>query len=99
MDFLRRNKILEIEEYYTKVASERVATKLIKGIFDTVKYLIDHPLMGPVEGMLSHRKEKFRYLVYKNYKIIYWVNIEEDQIEIMNVFDCRLDEQKILEFD
>ncbi len=44
--------------------------------------------------MLANRKEKFRYLVYKNYKIIYWINETENQIEIMNIFDCRQDEHK-----
>jgi len=72
--FYAQNKILEIEDYYSKVAR-------------------------PIEEMLAHRKEKFRYLVYKNYKIIYWVNQEKGRIEIMNVFDCRQDEQKLLDMD
>jgi len=97
--FYAQNKILEIEDYYSKVASEYIAQKLINGIFESVEYLIDNPLMGPIEEMLAHRKEKFRYLVYKNYKIIYWVNQENVRIEIMNVFDCRQDEQKLLDMD
>lgn len=97
--FYAETKILEIEDYYIKVASARVAEKLIKGIFETVEYLIDHPLMGPIEEMLIHKKNKFRYVVHKNYKIIYWINEHKNQIEIMNIFDCRQDEQKILEME
>jgi len=92
-------KILEIEDYYIKVSNESIATKLIHGIFDTVEYLIDQPKIRPIEEMLVGRKEKFRYVVYKNYKIIYWINEAENHIEIMNVFDCRQDEQKLLVMD
>lgn len=48
--------------------------------------------MGQVEELLVHRNQKFHYLVYKNYKVIYWINEAKNQIEIMNVFDCRQDE-------
>ncbi len=33
------------------------------------------------------RDQEFRYLLYKNYKIIYWLNIKENRIEINDVFD------------
>jgi plasmid stabilization system protein ParE len=31
----------------------------------------------------------FRYMIYKNHKIIYLVNLEENLIEIYDVFDTR----------
>jgi len=81
--YYAETKVLEIEDYYSKVVSERVAQKLINGIFETVEYLVEHPFIGQKEEMLEQRKEQFRYLVYKNYKIIYWVNTIKNQIEIM----------------
>lgn len=45
--------------------------------------------MGQLEELLKNRTQKFRYLIHTNYKIIYWINIEKSQIEIVDVFDCR----------
>lgn len=45
--------------------------------------------MGAIEGLLSDRLQEFRYLVSKNYKIIYWVNKDKNRIEIIDVFDTR----------
>ena len=36
-----------------------------------------------------------RYLVYKNYKVIYWINEKENRIEINDVFDTRQNPTKI----
>ena len=51
--------------------------------------------IGQQEELLSHRKEKFRYLVFKNYKIIYWFNEQKNRIEISDVFDARQNPIKI----
>ncbi len=51
--------------------------------------------IGQQEELLSHRKEKFRYLVFKNYKIIYWFNEQKNRIEISDVFDARQNPVKI----
>ena len=45
--------------------------------------------MGAMEELLSDRLQEFRYLVSKNYKIIYWVNKDKNRIEIIDVFDTR----------
>ncbi len=37
------------------------------------------------------------FLIYKKYKIVYWVNTELDCIEIVNVFDCLQNPHKIME--
>lgn len=44
-----------------------------------------------------HRNQEFRYLVYKSYKIIYWVNNEFRRVEIVNIFDTRRDPDKIIQ--
>ncbi len=63
--------------------------KLIAGIINSAELLCKQPNMGQVEFLLSERLEEFRYLVYKNYKIIYWINSKMNRIEIVDVFDTR----------
>lgn len=91
------NKLDDIYSYHSVKASEKVAAKLINGIVDSTIELEEHPEIGQIEITLKHRKQEFRYLVFKNYKIVYWINYEFKRIEISNVFDTRQDPQKINE--
>lgn len=79
----------KIFDYYKRKASYRIAKKLIDGIFNEALKLKRQPEMGQVEELLKNRKQQFRYLIYKNYKIIYWINNSENRIEINDVFDTR----------
>jgi plasmid stabilization system protein ParE len=94
---LAENKLKDIYVYYSIKASPTVAHNLITGIIDSTIGLRSQPEIGQVEPSLKHRKQKFRYLVFKNYKIIYWINIEFQRIEIANVFDTRQNPEKINE--
>ncbi len=85
----------EIYDYYEKEVSSRVATKLIKGIINETKKLIKAPFIGQEEEMLKEREIHYRYLVYKNYKLIYSVNKEKGFIKIADVFDTRQNPPKI----
>ena len=51
--------------------------------------------IGQKEELLLDRKENFRYLVFKKYKIIYWFNKDKNRIEISDVFDARQNPIKI----
>ena len=84
-----------IFEYYRKNANYRIAKKLVDGIYHETLILKKQPEIGPVEELLRQRKEDFRYLVYENYKIIYWLNYQENRIEITDVFDTRQNPIKI----
>lgn len=53
------------------------------------------PKIGQIEDNLRHRKQEFRYLLCKNYKIVYWINDKKGRIEIVHVFDVRQDLQKL----
>lgn len=94
---LAENKLVDIYGYYSVRAGKRVAEKLITGIIETTIGIENHPEIGQVEVSLKHREEKFRYLVFKNYKIIYWINYDFKRIEIANVFDTRQDPEKVKE--
>jgi len=82
-------KLDDIFDYYEFKANAIVARNLIIGIIDTSLRLSNNPQIGKIEELLSNRPQAFRYLVYKNYKIIYWINKQENRIEIVNVFDTR----------
>lgn len=83
-----------IKVYYTELASLKVAKKIILGIISKTKNLIDNPFQGQKDLFLEFKNEDFRYLVYKNYKIIYKIESKE-LIRIYDVFDCRQDPEKL----
>jgi plasmid stabilization system protein ParE len=85
----------EIYEYYKKEASTRIAKKLLKGIINEPKKLIKTPLIGQEEELLKQREIHYRYLVFKNYKLIYSVDTENGFIKIADVFDTRQNPPKI----
>lgn len=93
------NQLDDIYEYYKKEANSRVSKKLLKGIINEPKKLIKSPLIGQKEQSLKHRKIDYRYLVFKNYKLIYSVDLENGFIKIADVFDTRQNPIKIKRTD
>ena len=85
----------EIYEYYEKNASSRIAKKLMNGIINEPKKLINTPQIGQDEELLKQRKTEYRYLVFKNYKLIYSLDEENGFIKIADVFDTRQNPTKI----
>ncbi|MCK0133016.1 MULTISPECIES: type II toxin-antitoxin system RelE/ParE family toxin [Arenibacter] len=79
-----------IFKHYQKKAGNRIAKKLVDGIFNEPSKLKIQPEIGQIEELLRDRELGFRYLIYKkNYKIIYWINEDENRVEIIDVFDVR----------
>jgi plasmid stabilization system protein ParE len=93
-DFSQK-ELEKIYEYYSEIADVRIAKKLVSGIYDEALKLKTQPRIGQREELLKDRKQEFRYLVYKNYKVIYWINEKENRIEINDVFDTRQNPIKI----
>jgi len=87
-DFSKK-ELKSIFEYYKEKASVNVAKKLVSGIAKETLKLKKHPKIGQEEDLLKNDPREFRYLVYKNYKIIYLVILEKNRIEIFDVFDTR----------
>ena len=85
----------EIYEYYEKKASPRVAKKLVREIINEPKKLIKTPQIGQEEELLKHRETEYRYLVFKNYKLIYSVDNQNGFIKIADVFDTRQNPPKL----
>ena len=85
----------EIYEYYQKESSLKVAKKLLKEIINEPKKLFKTPLIGQEEELLKQRKTEYRYLVFKNYKLIYSVDHQDGFIKIADVFDTRQNPPKL----
>ena len=85
----------EIYEYYTLKASSRIAAKLLIGIIEEPNKLIKKPFIGQEEELLVERAINYRYLVFKNYKLIYSVDEENGFIKIADVFDTRQNPPKM----
>ena len=84
-----------IFNYYKERANLKVARKLVLGITQAVSKLQNQPYIGQKEGLLIDRVTDFRYLVHKNFKMIYWINTAENRIEIADIFDTRQNPIKI----
>lgn len=89
------NQLDEIFNYYSKKAGLRIANKLLKGIICEPNKLLNAIDIGQEEEFLKNRGDLYRYLVFKNYKIIYSIDNKNRLIKIADVFDTRQYPDKI----
>ncbi|MCD0465557.1 type II toxin-antitoxin system RelE/ParE family toxin [Flavobacterium sp. ENC] len=89
------NKLEDIFEYYKFKAGIRVSQDLVNGIIDSSLSLEINPYGGQKEALLSERIEDFRYIVFKNYKIIYWIDEIKQIVFVSTIFDTRQNPQKL----
>lgn len=90
-----KNKLEDIFEYYKFKASLKVANKIVNGIVNQTIDLNKTPRIGQIEEVFKDDEREFRYLVYTNYKIVYFINLKTNQIIIANVFDTRQNPKKM----
>ncbi|WPO78966.1 type II toxin-antitoxin system RelE/ParE family toxin [Flavobacterium sp. KACC 22761] len=90
-----KNELKNIFDYYKKEASLNVARKLVIGITKETLKLKTQATIGQKEELLENYSKELRYLVFKSYKIIYWINLEKNAVEILDVFDTRQNPVKI----
>ncbi|NOZ47142.1 MAG: type II toxin-antitoxin system RelE/ParE family toxin [Chlorobi bacterium] len=92
-----KNELHKIYSFYKNIASVKTAIKIATKITKKVNILIKQPNVGQSELFLSNYEEDFKYLVCENnFKIIYWINIESNRIEIVDVFDTRQNPSKMI---
>ena len=87
------NQLEGIFDFYSVIVDANTARKIVTNIVDKTIVLEKTPHIGQVEELLIKRKLEYRYLVEGNYKIIYW--IEETEIKVASVFDCRQNPKKM----
>jgi plasmid stabilization system protein ParE len=90
-----KNKLEEIFDFYKLKASLKVAKKIVNGIVNQTIDLNKTPARGQIEDIFKDDDREFRYLVYTNYKIVYYINLKTNQIIIANVFDTRQNPEKL----
>jgi toxin ParE1/3/4 len=85
----------KIFEYYVEFASIHIAKNLIQKIVEAPNKLLSNPEISQREELLLDRESEYRYLVCKNYKIIYSIDSKAKFIKIADVFDSRQNPAKI----
>lgn len=83
------DKLTDIFEYYHYNAGVKVAQNLVNGIIDESLKLRTNSFIGQKEDLLLNRVQEYRYLVFNNYKIIYWIDDINKMIFVSHVFDTR----------
>jgi len=90
------NQLKDIFDYHLIKASPNIAQRLVQKIIDATIILENNPKSGRKEELLKDRHQEYRFIVVKNYKIIYWIDFEFSLIYISMVFDTRQNPKKII---
>ena len=88
-----RNRLKDIYDYFSLNVSEKTAKKLINDIIEYSEILASSPGIGQKENLLNSRTNNYRYLLFGNYKIIYWIKM--NVVYITTVFDTRQNSKKL----
>lgn len=84
-----------IYDYYLEEAGINIATQLIEDLILSPENLRKNPYICQDELLLSHRNINYKYLIHKNYKIIFAIDELTKTIKITDVFDTRQNPTKI----
>lgn len=89
------DKLSDIFEYYKFYAGFKVAKDLTDGIVDASFEIEKNPYGYQREELLKDRVQEYRYAVFKNYKIIFWIDEVNKMILVSHVFDTRRNPKKL----
>lgn len=92
---LSKIEMKSIYFFLKRGGNKAIAKKITKEITAEIKLLINQPYLGKIEQLLVGSSKEFRSLIHNNYKILYWINLDKNQIEIWDIFDCRQEPLKI----
>jgi len=90
-----KSELNRIYIFYFDHAGSKIAKSETKKIARATLRLKKQPEIGQVEGFLKGRSHEFRYLVHQSFKIIYWINWEQNQVEIVDVFHTKQNPEKM----
>ena len=89
------NELQKIFLYDKAKSNLKTAKNKAEEISKQVLILEKYPFIGQKEELLSGREQEFRYFLHSNYKIISYVDLEINLVEIVDIFDCRQEPLKI----
>ena len=90
-----KNELRKIFLYYKSKSNLKTAKNIVEEISSQVIILEKFPYVGQKEELLIDRKQDFYYFLHSNYKIIYYVDLEKNLVEIVDIFDTRQEPLKI----
>lgn len=90
-----KSELKNIFIFYFDQAGYRIAKAETKKIAKATLQLRNHPETGQIEETLKIRNHEFRYLVHQSFKIIYRINWDENQVEIVDVFHTSQNPKKL----
>ena len=90
-----KNELRKIFLYYKSKSNLKTAKNIVEEISSQVIILEKFPYVGQKEELLIDRKRDFYYFLHSNYKMIYYVDLEKNLVEIVDIFDTRQEPLKI----
>lgn len=90
-----KNELWKIFLYHKAKSNLKTAKNRAEEISKQVLILEKYPFIGQKEELLSDREQEFHYFLHSNYKIISYVDLEINLVEIVDIFDCRQEPLKI----
>jgi len=87
-----KNDLRKIFNYFKKKVSLNLANKIVDSILVNTSILKTQNI-GIKEQLLTHLEQEHRYIIDKNYKIIYF--IKDNIVYITQVFDTRQNPTKL----
>lgn len=90
-----RGELYRIFQYYRSTSNLGTAKSKVEQISEEVLILEKFPFIGQKEELLTNNEKHFRYFLYKNFKIIYYVDLEINLVEIVDIFNCKQEPLKI----
>ena len=91
-----KDTLKSIFDYYLHAAGRKIAEKITGRIRHEARALGTMPLMAPKEEQLPGNIYR-SLLVNRKFKVIYRVNEAKKRVEIITLFDCRQDPDKMRE--
>lgn len=89
--------LAQIVEYYTNKGIRMVGRKIRAKIINHSLQLRTFPNLGKIEEAYSKKYDaEFYFLVCDNHKIIYNIDLDNNVIAIVRVFDTRQNPNKLL---
>lgn len=92
----------QIEELFNcieKTTQRKNASRIVQELAQAMSKLALNPYMGQKEQLLENRKVVYRYILFKNFKIIYSVDKKNTIVYVVDIFDTRQNPNKITRFE
>ena len=81
--------------YFKNKSNLKTAKNIVEEISSQVLIIEKYPFIGQKEELQIDSKQDFYYFSHSNYKIIYYVDLEKNLVEIVDIFDTYQEPLKI----